>query len=305
MRKKLCLLVMCMAVSFVIAGCGNSSSDKSDTKTSEEGKNEKTSNKSQEEDIHVKAVRQGSPKAYPNIKYGDAFGEFFDEANWRYFKAKKGQDIVEFTGYCTYKESRVKARLQFVVDMDNGSFTQGALSFNDVPQEDTITSVMILKAFEDYAENHNVDEEDVDKNSFESGTVTQFDNSEETSTPEPEVTPEPEPTPEEEVEDSYDYYDDEEDSEDDTDYYILPNSDTKKVTKVDLKSLTKEQCRIARNEIYARHGRRFNDKELQDYFDKQSWYFGSVEADEFSESVLNPIEKANAKFILKYENKLK
>ena len=49
MRKKLCLLVMCMAVSFVIAGCGNSSSDKSDTKTSEEGKNEKTSNKSQEE----------------------------------------------------------------------------------------------------------------------------------------------------------------------------------------------------------------------------------------------------------------
>ena len=45
MRKKLCLLVMCMAVSFVIAGCGNSSSDKSDTKTSEEGKNEKTSNK--------------------------------------------------------------------------------------------------------------------------------------------------------------------------------------------------------------------------------------------------------------------
>ena len=125
MRKKLCLLVMCMAVSFMIAGCGNSSSDKSDTKTSEEGKNEKTSNKSQEEDIHVKAVKQGSPKAYPNIKYGDAFGEFFDEANWRYFKAKKGQDIVEFTGYCTYKESRVKARLQFVVDMDNGSFTGG------------------------------------------------------------------------------------------------------------------------------------------------------------------------------------
>ena len=63
MRKKLCLLVMCMAVSFVIAGCGNSSSDKSDTKTSEEGKNEKTSNKSQEEDIHVKAVKQGSPNS--------------------------------------------------------------------------------------------------------------------------------------------------------------------------------------------------------------------------------------------------
>ena len=41
MRKKLCLLVMCMAVSFVIVGCGNSSSDKSDTKTSEEGKTKK------------------------------------------------------------------------------------------------------------------------------------------------------------------------------------------------------------------------------------------------------------------------
>ena len=61
MRKKLCLLVMCMAVSFAIAGCGNSSSDKSDTKTSEEGKNEKTSSKSQEEDIHVKALNMVMP----------------------------------------------------------------------------------------------------------------------------------------------------------------------------------------------------------------------------------------------------
>ena len=83
-----------MAVSFVIVGCGNSSSDKSDTKTSEEGKNEKTSNKSQEEDIHVKAVKQGSPKAYPNIKYGDAFGEFFDEANCGISKPKRDRPTI-------------------------------------------------------------------------------------------------------------------------------------------------------------------------------------------------------------------
>lgn len=35
--------------------------------------------------------------------------------------------------------------------------------------------------------------------------------------------------------------------------YILPNSDTKLLTKDDLKGLTSEECKIARNEIYARH----------------------------------------------------
>lgn len=83
--------------------------------------------------------------------------------------------------------------------------------------------------------------------------------------------------------------------------YILPDSSKRKLKKSDLKGLSKEELRIARNEIYARHGRRFNDKQLQKYFDNQSWYEGTVAADDFSEDVLNSIEKKNAAFIKQFE----
>jgi hypothetical protein len=40
----------------------------------------------------------------------------------------------------------------------------------------------------------------------------------------------------------------------------------------DLRYVTKEQLKIARNEIYARHGHIFQTKDIQVYFSKQSWY---------------------------------
>ncbi len=39
-----------------------------------------------------------------------------------------------------------------------------------------------------------------------------------------------------------------------TEDYVLPDSSTRYLTKADLEGLTKEECRIARNEIYARYG---------------------------------------------------
>ena len=59
--------------------------------------------------------------------------------------------------------------------------------------------------------------------------------------------------------------------------------------------------RIARNEIYARHGRRFRDSSLQSYFNNCSWYSGTIAPDSFNESVLNAYEKANVQTIKKYE----
>lgn len=83
--------------------------------------------------------------------------------------------------------------------------------------------------------------------------------------------------------------------------YILPNSNTRKLTEADLQGLSSEECRIARNEIYARHGRKFSDQTLQEYFESKTWYIGQVEPNEFDESVLNESEKANAELISKYE----
>lgn len=88
---------------------------------------------------------------------------------------------------------------------------------------------------------------------------------------------------------------------DETSEYILPYSADSYLTKEDLANLTKEECRLARNEIYARHGRMFNDTNLQAYFNQCSWYQGIIEADQFDDSVLNDYEKNNLQLILEYE----
>lgn len=83
--------------------------------------------------------------------------------------------------------------------------------------------------------------------------------------------------------------------------YILPNSSTELITEDDLEGFTAEQCKIARNEIYARHGRKFNDEELQAYFDSKDWYEGTIDPDDFQESDLSDIEIKNKDVIVKYE----
>lgn len=48
---------------------------------------------------------------------------------------------------------------------------------------------------------------------------------------------------------------------------------------------------MALNEIYAKHGKKFEDKEVMEYFESKTWYEGTIEDDAFDESVLNPYEK--------------
>lgn len=85
------------------------------------------------------------------------------------------------------------------------------------------------------------------------------------------------------------------------DEYILPYSDTKKLTDSDLSELSEEQLVLARNEIYARHGRKFNTDYIQEYFNSKSWYKGTVNPDDFTEDMLNDIEIYNISFIKEAE----
>ena len=83
--------------------------------------------------------------------------------------------------------------------------------------------------------------------------------------------------------------------------YILPESSTRLLTFADLEGLDAEQCRIARNEIYARHGRKFKDEALQAYFNSKSWYNGYIEPADFTDTMLSDIENKNKDLIVKYE----
>ncbi len=89
-----------------------------------------------------------------------------------------------------------------------------------------------------------------------------------------------------------------------TDGMILPDSDWRKLSEDELEGLNAKELRIARNEIYARHGRMFNDKELQSYFDQMEWYYPMYEASEFDEGILNEYELYNLELIKQFEKKI-
>ena len=87
-----------------------------------------------------------------------------------------------------------------------------------------------------------------------------------------------------------------------SDDYILPDSATRRLTQADVADLTWEQCCLARNEIFARHGRLFQTPQIAAYFEAQSWYHGTIPGASFSNDVLSQIERDNIDFLVSYEN---
>ena len=84
--------------------------------------------------------------------------------------------------------------------------------------------------------------------------------------------------------------------------YILPQSSSVPLTSADLYGLSKDQLRLARNEIYARHGRMFNDQTLQAYFNSKSWYRGTIAPSAFKDdAMLTKLERDNIKLIQSFE----
>ena len=75
--------------------------------------------------------------------------------------------------------------------------------------------------------------------------------------------------------------------------YILPNSSTELISEQDLEGLSDWELYIARNEIYARHGRGF-----QEYFGSKSWYVERYTPEEFDANpTLSDIELQNVETI--------
>lgn len=64
--------------------------------------------------------------------------------------------------------------------------------------------------------------------------------------------------------------------------YIFPESAERYMSVEELNGLPLQIINYGKNEIYARHGRRFRSQELQAYFDGQNWYSGSISPDDFA-----------------------
>jgi YARHG domain len=74
--------------------------------------------------------------------------------------------------------------------------------------------------------------------------------------------------------------------------YLLPDSASRRLVAADLEGFSPAMLRIARNEIFARHGYIFKSEDLRRYFGEQPWY-----GERSRDVSLNAIESANVEFI--------
>lgn len=250
-------------------------------------------------DEHVVMVKTGHPELYPELEYGEVFGEFFGNPAWEYFKSDENQDIVQFTGTCKVLDKKVNAEMQFILDTENDSFEVGSLTFNDIPQIQFMTMALISKAFETYADNHNIE---LAKKSDDIWNFDDYVKYEDTEKAKEDT----EPQTNNAVPPATVVYETEDDEEElynvkaDRYYDMFPDSDSRYLTNEDVEDIDAHDVRIGLNEIYARHGRKFNDPELQEYFNTMVWYTPIYTPDEFNaieNSVFNAYEKANVKFL--------
>lgn len=80
--------------------------------------------------------------------------------------------------------------------------------------------------------------------------------------------------------------------------YVISDSNSREISKSELINLTPWQLKVARNEIYARHGRPFVHQDLQCYFATKSWY--SVDPN-YNVSSISYTENKNIATIQAYE----
>ena len=106
-------------------------------------------------------------------------------------------------------------------------------------------------------------------------------------TPEPTEEPAPEPTPEPEPEKRTDY--------------LVADSNTRYMEYSELDGRSEQEIRLIANEIYARNGYTFRNQEYAEYFSQFAWYSPTVPVGEFSDSMLNDVERANVNMIAQYE----
>ncbi|MBP3672485.1 MAG: YARHG domain-containing protein [Oscillospiraceae bacterium] len=83
--------------------------------------------------------------------------------------------------------------------------------------------------------------------------------------------------------------------------YFINHCDSEYFSENYFDGFEEEDCRIARNAIYAKSGRKFNDASLQGYYEQYSWYVPSVDPGNFSASMLNDYQLSNVNAILNYE----
>lgn len=87
--------------------------------------------------------------------------------------------------------------------------------------------------------------------------------------------------------------------------YFFPESSSRYLSDEEIAIYNSDQLELAKNEIYARHGRQFVTDYIAEYFNSKSWYQGTIDPNTFDaeqDSIFNEYEIANINKIQQWED---
>lgn len=85
--------------------------------------------------------------------------------------------------------------------------------------------------------------------------------------------------------------------------YWIEYCDKRMLSEQDLYGMSQEECRLARNAIYAKSGRIFQSADLSNFFSRYSWYYPSVSPSNFTDSMMNSYQLYNLNLVIEYEER--
>ena len=261
----------------------------------------------------VDIVKTGTFKNYPDKEIGKTFDSYFKNTKWEKAEKKDGNDVVKFTGYFPMKDSdgkEVEMSMDLTIVKDDIDF--GNLTIYNKTRDENTSNIVLQKiigkddiqfSMEDILEMIKAsDIENAENSEAKENNKVESKKNEEELNNKNEAVDSKKIENNDKIEDNPVEEEIEENIEDTANAgYIISYSDTRYLSQQDLMGMNKGTLRAARNEIYARYGRKFKAKDLQDYFNSKSWYHPTIEADQFTDNMLSETEKYNANLIKEAE----
>lgn len=103
-------------------------------------------------DVYINTIQE-TQLADSEYTYREVFTDFFSNPTWEHFTTEEGEEVVEFTGECTYDEKEVKIKIQYLITNETQTALEWELSYFDIdgiPQEFYMFDGMIEAAIESY-----------------------------------------------------------------------------------------------------------------------------------------------------------
>lgn len=103
-------------------------------------------------DRYIETIKSMNIPGY-SITFGEAFSGFFSNPKWEHFTSEKGNEIIQFTGGCTYSGRNVEVLIAFTVTDEYGDYIEAEISHLTIDgssQNDVVISMLLGAIAEDY-----------------------------------------------------------------------------------------------------------------------------------------------------------